>query len=152
VERAASKVKADRAAWRRYARKHLLSASLGAVRIAMRTPLNANRNVRQFTPGDSTEELFIYAETLLIPDEDAPESDPDHSPLGYVPPRDFVIVTSYPRKEVPRLSVGGAETWDMIRKTGGALFAEKAEGSRWGERDRGTDGDSSEEEIVDDSD
>ncbi|KAI9636848.1 uncharacterized protein MKK02DRAFT_45556 [Dioszegia hungarica] len=140
-----------RAVWRRYARKHLLSPSDGPLRIALRTPLNASRNVRQFTPGRSTEGLFIYAETLLIPDSDTPESDPDRPPAGYEPPTDFVIVTSYPRKEVPRVSQGGEEAWEMVKKAGGALFAEKAEGSTWGTVS-GDGADSSDEEVVDDSD
>lgn len=143
--------RANRAMWRRYARKHLLPPNSGPLRVALRTPIDANRNVRQFTPGPSTEDLFIYAETLLIPDPDTPEFDPDSPPEGYTPPADFVIVSSYPRKEVLRVKEGGEAAWEMIRQTGGALFAEKKDGSRWGEKERQED-ESSDEEVVDDSD
>ena len=127
----------NRAIWRRYARKHLLSPAppsngAGAIRVAMRTPVNANRNVRLFIPATSTEELFGYAETLLIPDDDRPEDDPDSPPPGYTPPRDFIIVTSFPRKEVQRTDTGGEAEWEVVKQAGGALFAEKKEGSSWG--------------------
>jgi FAS-associated factor 2 len=98
----------------------------------MRTPVNANRNVRLFTPGASTEELFVYAETLLIPDDERPEDDPDAPPAGFTPPRDFIVVTSFPRKEVQRLASGAEAEWEIVRAAGGALFAEKKEGSAWG--------------------
>lgn len=147
----------DRAEWRRYARRHLLrpspaasaaaaaSAGQGTIRVAMRTPLNANRNTHHFSPGPSTEELYIYAETLLIPESDLPQDDPDHPPAGFSPPRDFIIVTSYPRKEVPRVETGGEEAWEVVKKAGGALFAEKIEGSVWGEAERGEESEDEEE-------
>ena len=104
-----------RGLWRRYARKHLLppppASAAGAIRVAMRTPLNANRNVRLFAPGSSTEELFVYAETLLIPDDEPAQDDPDSPPAGFTPPNDFIIVTSFPRKEVPRVGTGGEAGW-----------------------------------------
>lgn len=139
----------NRGEWRRYARKHLLPpppiSPVGSIRVALRTPLNADRNIRLFSASTSTEHLYTYAETLLIPDSSPPSSDPDHPPPGYTPPRDFIIVTSYPRKEVPRVSEGGEEIWETIKKAGGALFAEKIEGSVWGDAERGGQ-DSDEEE------
>ena len=98
----------------------------------MRTPRNANRNVRLFAPGTSTEELFVYAETLLIPDEEQAEDDPDSPPPAFSPPSDFIIVTSFPRKEIQRVSSGGEGDWEVVKQAGGALFAEKKEGSTWG--------------------
>jgi FAS-associated factor 2 len=79
----------------------------------MRTPLNAERNVRSFEPGPSTVPLFIFAETLLIPKEDKVEDDPDQPPLGYEPEWDFRIVTTYPRNEVERVESGGEAVWDL---------------------------------------
>ncbi|GFZ47290.1 hypothetical protein JCM24511_05033 [Saitozyma sp. JCM 24511] len=140
----------QRKVWRRYARKHLLPPSEGPIRVALRTPLNAERNVRNFTTGPSTESLFIYAETLLIPKDQSPESDPDEPPRGFTPPEDFTIVTAYPRKVVERIHTGGEEVWEMVKKAGGAVFAEKVEGSAWAEAElrelRGEDSD--DEEVV----
>lgn len=145
-EREAEVVK--RAVWRRYARKHLLppAPATNAVRVALRTPLNANRNVRSFAPSASTEELFIYAETLLIPEDCSSESDPDTPPEGFTPPHDFRIVTSYPRKELRRVQEGGEAEWETVRQAGGALFAEKMTGSGWG--DAADAGAESDEEVL----
>ena len=141
----------NRKQWRRYARKHLLPPSAGPLRVALRTPLNANRNVRNFEAGPSTLPLFVYAETLLIPAADDPADDPDSPPAGYEPGWDFKIVTTYPRKEITRVEAAGEEIWDVVKGAGGALFAEKAEGSVWGEAEtRELNGDDSDEdEVVD---
>lgn len=152
---AAAKAKAveDRQLWRRYARKHLLPPSDGPVRVAVRTPLSAERHVRAFTPGPSTMPLFVYAETLLISPEDDPASDPDSPPEGYEHAWDFRLVTHFPRRTVELTEVGGEEVWAMVKSAGGALFAEKLEGSAWGDAEKAsTAGDSSEEEILSDSD
>jgi FAS-associated factor 2 len=147
------KAVADRREWRRYARKHLLPASAGPTRVALRTPLNSDRNVRQFTPGPSTLPLFIYAETLLIPPEDDAASDPDSPPEGYEHAWGFRLVTSFPRREIELVESGGEAVWDQIKGAGGALFAEKIEGSGWCESERASlAGDSSDEEILSDSD
>lgn len=139
----------DRKEWRRYARKHLLPPSSGSVRVAIRTPLNADRNVRNFEAGPSTLPLFVYAETLLIPATDDPADDPDSPPEGYEPEWDFKIVTTYPRKEVDRVQQGGEEVWNVVKGAGGALFAEKAEGSVWGDAEaKEINGEDSDEEVV----
>lgn len=140
--------------WRRYARRHLLSPSEGPIRVAIRTPLSAERNMRFFKPTASTEELFVYAETLLIPSENSPADDPDVPPEGYTPPEDFRLVTTYPRKEVERTSVGGEQAWDVVKQAGGALIAEKIEGGTWAEAElkaiRAAKGEDSDEEEADD--
>ncbi|WWD21331.1 hypothetical protein CI109_105815 [Kwoniella shandongensis] len=150
--------KERRKVWRRYARRNLLPPSEGSVRIALRTPISAERNMRQFQPSSSTLPLFIYAETLLISAEDKPESDPTSPPEGYDGPDwmrgdtealDFRIVTAYPRKEVECVTSGGEAIWELMKGSGGALFAEKKEGCSWGEVDGA---DSDDEEIVSDSD
>jgi FAS-associated factor 2 len=133
----------NRQVWRRYARKHLLPASEGSVRVALRVPNSSERNIRSFTPGPSTTSLFIYAETLLIPADETPETDPDQAPAGYTPPADFRIVTNYPRKEIERVEEGGEGVWETIKKAGGALFAERKEDGTWGDAENG---DSDEEE------
>jgi FAS-associated factor 2 len=139
----------DRKAWRRYARKHLLPQSTGSIRVAMRTPLNAERNVRSFEPGPSTVPLFIFAETLLIPKEDKVEDDPDQPPLGYEPEWDFRIVTTYPRKEVERVESGGEAVWDLVKSAGGALVAEKEEHGSWADAEiRELNGEDSDEEVI----
>lgn len=144
---------ADRKVWRRYARKHLLPPSSGPTRVALRTPLNSDRNVRQFTPGPSTVPLFIYAETLLIPPEDDPASDPDSPPAGYEHSWGFRLVTSFPRREIEMVETGGETVWEQIKSAGGALFAEKIEGADWCDSERASlHGDDSEEEIISDSD
>ncbi|BEI85923.1 hypothetical protein CcaverHIS002_0602100 [Cutaneotrichosporon cavernicola] len=143
----------DRREWRRYARKHLLAPSAGPTRVALRTPLNSDRNVRQFTPGPSTLPLFIYAETLLIAPEDDPESDPDTPPAGYEHAWGFRLVTSFPRREIELVETGGEAVWDQIKGAGGALFAEKIAGSGWCDSERASlAGDSSDDEILSDSD
>lgn len=142
--------------WRRYARKHLLPPSSGPIRIALRTPLSSERNIRNFTiPADgSTLPLFIFAETLLIPPSDTSDSDPDSPPVGFIPPWNFRIVTNYPRKEIElvddqAMADGGQVVWEEVKKAGGALFVESKEGAKWGERERreinGDDGSSDEE-------
>lgn len=148
---AAAKAKAfeDRRNWRRYARKHLLPASSGPVRVAVRTPLNAERNVWNFTPGPSTLPLFIYAETRLISPEDDPSSDPDTPPEGYEHSWGFRLVTSFPRKEIELLETGGEDQWATVKSAGGALFAEKLEGSNWGDPERQSIHDDSDEEVLD---
>lgn len=139
-----------RKAWRRYARKHLLPPSQGAVRVALRIPMSAERHIRQFEPGPSTLPLFIFAETLLIPPEDKPDADPDSPPDAYEPEWDFRIVTNYPRKEVERAAVGAEAQWDIVKGAGGALFAEKTEHGSWGEAERrALSGDSDDEEQED---
>lgn len=142
-----------RKVWRRYARKHLLPPSEGPIRVAVRTPLSAERNMRFFQPSNSTEHLFIYAETLLIPAGDAPADDPDTPPEGYTPPEDFRLVTTYPRKELERTSVGGENVWDIVKQAGGALIAEKIEGGAWAEAEmkelRAAKGEESDEEADD---
>jgi FAS-associated factor 2 len=127
----------NRKAWRRYARKHLLPKSEGPIRVALRVPASSDRNVINFTPGPSTLPLFVYAETLLIPASESPDSDPDQPPAGYTPPYDFRIVTNYPRKEIELLENGGEAVWDTIKSAGGALFAEKKENGTWGEAENG---------------
>jgi FAS-associated factor 2 len=151
VREAEAKARAvdDRNVWRRYARKHLLPPSEGPIRVALRTPINAERNVRNFTPGPSTEALFIYAETLLIPSTYPPEDDPDTPPEGFTPPEDFRIVTAYPRKEVERIHVGAEVVWETVRQAGGAVFAEKVEGGTWCDAEiRQIRGEESDEEVV----
>lgn len=135
-----------RKAWRRYARKHLLPKSEGPIRVALRVPASSERNIRNFTAGPSTLPLFVYAETLLIPTSDTPDSDPDQPPTGFTPPYDFRIVTNYPRKEIELKEQGGEEVWATIKQAGGALFAEKKEDGTWGEAENG---DSDEEEGDD---
>jgi FAS-associated factor 2 len=76
--------------------------------------------------------LFVYAETLLIPLEDERESDPDEPPRGYEHEWAFRIVTSYPRREIERVQVGGEGVWEVVKGAGGALFAEKEQGADWG--------------------
>ena len=136
--------------WRRYARKHLLPPCSGPLRIAIRTPFSAERNIRQFTPSSSTLPLFIYAETLLIPPIDLPEQDPDTPPDEYEPEWDFRIVTTYPRREIMRVESGGEVQWEVVKNAGGALFVEKVEGGIWGDAEmRERDGDSDEEVVED---
>jgi FAS-associated factor 2 len=143
----------DRAAWRRYARKHLLPASAGPIRVNLRTPLNADRNVWQFAPGASTLPLFLFAETRLIPAEDTPETDPDAPPAGYEHAWGCRIVTAYPRHEIELVETGGEEVWAKVKAAGGALFVEKVPGSDWGDAElRAVRGDESDDEVVSDSD
>ncbi|WVR09002.1 hypothetical protein IAU60_006062 [Kwoniella sp. DSM 27419] len=137
----------NRKVWRRYARKHLLPPAGGPVRVAIRTPLSSDRHIRQFNPGPSTLPLFIYVETLLIPGDQGPESDPDTPPEGYEHTYDFSLVTSFPRKEIDPTEVAGEEVWDLVQKGGGALFAEKKEGSTWGQVEGDEDSD---EEVIED--
>lgn len=101
--------------------------------------------MRNFQPGPSTLPLFIYAETLLIPADQTPESDPDSPPAGYIAPDDFRIVTNYPRLEIGRVDVGGEAVWDKVKQAGGALFAEKKEDGSWGESES-ADSDDEEED------
>lgn len=138
----------DRQVWRRYARKHLLPPSAGPLRVALRTPFSAERNVRNFEAGPSTLPLFIYAETLLIPSTDSPSDDPNTPPVGYEPEWDFSIVTTYPRRNVDRVESGGEAIWDTVKTAGGALVAEKDERSVWGDAERASSGEDSDEEIV----
>lgn len=138
----------DRQEWRRYARKHLLPPSSGPIRVALRTPFGAERNIRNFTPGPSTLPLFIYAETLLIPSTDSPDTDPDSPPPGYDHEWDFQIVTTYPRRNVDRTETEGEAIWETVKAAGGALVAEKEEGSVWGDAERAAAGEDSDEEIV----
>jgi len=150
VQREKSDLIHKRRFWRRYARKHLLPPSFGPLRVALRTPVSAERNLRQFIPGPSTLALFIFAETLLIPPSDRPETDPDTPPEGYEPEWDFRIVTTYPRCEIQRVEGGGEGGWEAVKGAGGALFAEKVEGGAWGdaemrERDGESDGESDED-------
>ncbi len=139
-----------RKVWRRYARRNLLFPSEGSIRVALRTPLNAERHIRNFTPRESTEQLFIFAETLLIPASDLAESDPLSPPTNFDPPReDFRIVTTYPRKEVERVDQGGEKVWELIKSAGGALVAEKMEGGDWCDPEiRAMRGESDDEEDV----
>ena len=134
--------------WRRYARKHLLPPSEGSIRIALRTPLNAERHIRLFNPSSSsTTPLFIFAETLLIPQSDTPDTDPDSPPVGFEPLMDFRIVTTYPRMEIERVETDGEEIWEKVKKSGGALVAEKIEGGSWCEAElKEARGDSDDEE------
>ena len=135
----------NRRDWRRYARKHLLPPSGGSIRVALRVPLSSERNVRNFEPGPSTFPLFVYAETLLIPANETPETDPDSPPAGYEVPDDFRIVTNYPRMEIGRVESGGEGIWDKVKQAGGALFAEKKEDGTWGEAES-ADSDESEDD------
>ena len=138
-----------RRVWRRHARKHLLPPSSGPIRVALRTPFSAERNVRHFSPGPSTLPLFVFAETLLIPPSDSPETDPDTAPEGYEPDWDFRIVTSYPRREIERVERRGGEAeWEAVKGAGGSLFAEKMEGGIWGDAEsKERDGESDEDEV-----
>ena len=135
----------NRRHWRRYARKHLLPPSGGPIRVALRVPSSSERNVRNFEPGPSTFSLFIYAETLLIPADQTPDTDPDTPPAGYTVPDDFRIVTNYPRLEIGRVESGGEGVWDQVKKAGGALFAEKKEDGSWGESESADSDDEDEE-------
>lgn len=145
----------DRKHWRRYARKHLLTPSAqvtsttpGAIRVSIRTPLSPERNVRYFVPNPSTEQLFIYAETLLIPKTDAEAQDPDSPPERYEPEWDFRIVTTFPRKEIEKKESGGEDAWKTVKDAGGALFAEKVEGGTWADEElKELNGDDSDEEV-----
>ncbi|RXK38477.1 hypothetical protein M231_04242 [Tremella mesenterica] len=151
LEKEAEQAKVNRTIWRRYARKHLLPTSSGPIRVAFRTPLGAERHMRQFETSDSTEALFIFAETLLIPSDQREEDDPDSPPEGFIPPQDFRIVTNYPRKEVERTSVGGKIAWEAVKEAGGALFAEKIEEGHWAEEElKALRGEESDEEEADD--
>jgi FAS-associated factor 2 len=141
--------------WRRYARRCLLPPSNGPIRVALRTPLSSERYIRNFTiPNDgSTLPLFVFAQTLLIPSTDSPESDPESPPKGFIPPWHFRIVTNYPRKEIDLIEgghSGGQAVWEEVRKAGGALFVESKEGCKWGEREKKemTGEESSDEEEV----
>lgn len=136
----------NRRHWRRYARKHLLPPSGGPIRVALRVPSSSERNVRNFQPGPSTLPLFIYAETLLIPADQTPETDPDSPPVGYTAPDDFRIVTNYPRLEIGRVENGGEGIWDQVKQAGGALFAEKKEDGSWGESESADSDDEEEDE------
>ncbi|TXT10727.1 hypothetical protein VHUM_02232 [Vanrija humicola] len=146
-----AKALADRRQWRRYARKHLLPAATGPLRVAVRTPLNAERNIRNFAPGPSTLPLFVYTETLLIPPEDDPAEDPDTPPEGYVHAWGFRLVTSFPRKEIELLEGGAEDAWATVKNAGGALFAEKIPGGDWGDAEaKLLKGEESDEEVVSD--
>ncbi|KAL1409028.1 UBX domain-containing protein 10 [Vanrija albida] len=146
-----AKALADRRQWRRYARKHLLPAAAGPMRVAVRTPLNAERNIRNFAPGESTLPLFIYTETLLIPPDDDPAEDPDTPPEGYVHAWGFRLVTSFPRKEIELLEGGAEDAWATVKGAGGALFAEKIPGGDWGDAEaKALKGEESDEEVVSD--
>lgn len=95
--------------------------------------------------------LFVFAETLLIPLTDQPESDPDTPPRGFIPPWQFRIVTNYPRKEIDLIEgESGAAVWEKVKQAGGALFVESREGAKWGERERReiSGAESSDEEEV----
>lgn len=125
--------------WRRYARKNLLPAEPAAsekpLRVGLRLPHTPTRYVRFFAPSPSqtTELLYIYAETLLIPDYLSKETDPDDAPEDFDPSTtmdSIRVCTSFPRKEVPR--TGGAEAWSLVKDMGGALVVEVVEGRRWG--------------------
>ena len=117
--------------------------------MAMRTPLSPERTVRLFEPSASTTQLFIFAETLLIPPSDTLEDDPDTAPDGFEPHWDFRIVTAYPRVEVERVDSAGEVQWETVKKAGGALFAEKVEGSNWGDAEaKAMKGEDSDEEEV----
>jgi len=116
--------------------------------VALRTPLFAERTVRQFAPGPSTLSLFVYAETLLIPSSDTIETDPDSPPEGYEPEWGFRIVTFHPRREIERVESGGEPEWEAVKGAGGALFAEKLDGAAWGDAElRDRDGESDDEEV-----
>ncbi|OCF42961.1 hypothetical protein I317_03182 [Kwoniella heveanensis CBS 569] len=150
----------NRKIWRRYARKHLLPQTEGSsgrtntgksVKIAIRTPFSSERHIRSFnlTPPNNTSTipLFVYVETLLIPASDSPSTDPDQPPEGFEPKWDFQLVTTYPKKVIEPTDIGGEAYWDVIKNSGGTLFAEKKVGSSWGAGDGGEDSDS-DEEIV----
>lgn len=153
VRRAKENEVENRRAWRRYARKHLLppaaaTVGSGSIRVALRIPSSSERNIRNFQPGPSTAPLFIYAETLLIPADQTPDTDPDQPPAGYSPPDDFRIVTNYPRLEIARVEDGGEAVWDQVKKAGGALFAEKKEGGNWGDAESAASDDESSEDDA----
>nr|ODN78242.1 hypothetical protein L203_06164 [Cryptococcus depauperatus CBS 7841] len=146
----------NRREWRRFARSHLLPPNKGTIRVSIRTPLSAERHIRQFQPSTSTVDLFVYAETLLISSCYPASDDPSSPPEGVDPLASegaaleeefaFSLVTAYPRQEVQCVKQGGEAVWDMIKKNGGALFIEKKEGREWEWRDSGEE---SEEEIDD---
>lgn len=139
AERKEGERKEKTVAWRRYARKHLLPAEPPAgekpLRVGLRLPHSPTRHVRFFAPGEgtTTKLLYIYAETLMIPDDLSASSDPDSPPDDYDPASSmdaFRICTSFPRKEVPR--DGGPEAWALVKEMGGALVVEVVPGRRWG--------------------
>ncbi|WVQ93126.1 hypothetical protein IAU59_000190 [Kwoniella sp. CBS 9459] len=147
----------NRKIWRRYARKHLLPRTEGKggakdVKIAIRTPFSSERHIRSFnltSPNNTTSTipLFVFVETLLIPASDTPDTDPDQAPEGFEPKWDFQLVTTYPKKVIEPTDIGGEAYWDIIKNSGGTLFAEKKAGSNWGVGTDGEDSDS-DEEIV----
>ncbi|WVW79434.1 hypothetical protein I302_101403 [Kwoniella bestiolae CBS 10118] len=147
--------------WRRYAKKHLLPSILShgagadTVKVAIRTPLSSERHIKNFRISNSTLDLFVFIETLLVGDSE--DLDVDSPPAGFEDDKleninwGFDIITSFPRKEIEPTSVNGEEFWKIIKNAGGVLFVERKAGSNWGiESGNGEDGEESDEEIIED--
>ncbi|WWC98042.1 hypothetical protein V866_004931 [Kwoniella sp. B9012] len=156
-----AKYKENQKIWRKYAKRHLLpsilsaSAGDGTVKVAIRTPLSSERHIKNFEVSNSTLDLFIFIETLLVDDDD--DEVVDQPPKGFEDDKleninwEFDIITSFPRKEIEPTTVNGEEFWKIIKNAGGVLFVERKNGSSWGmkEGEQGNGEESDEEEIID---
>lgn len=154
----------DRSLWRRWARRNLLKDETlnvddvkkgNALRVQLRLPQGMTvgkqtRAVRVFDKtggedGESLKQVWIWAETLFIPEQDDLEDDPEELPGGIesteIPKNGDVLrlFTTYPRKEIPKVG-DDAEAWKIIVDGGGGLIMElEREGSGEEEEEEGNE-------------
>lgn len=144
-----------RLAYLRFARSSLLPAEPPlddklAVSITLRLPPTHRPFKLRFSPSTSLEHLYLWADTLTIPDSFSPADDPDSLPTEaevYDHTFCFRLATSYPRSVLELSDGDGTVGGSPVLKAGGwSLVYESLQPSA---RDLGSDDDeeeSSEEE------
>lgn len=133
------RLKRDMRAWRGYAKRHLLPREATAeevkaktaIRVQIRLPqgMAAGRNVRAISLDSTARDVYIWAETLLLDDDEGDASLPPGFSADYPPRADMphlTLYTAYPRQEV---SID-AHGWQVIRDAGASLVMELAPGEK----------------------
>jgi hypothetical protein len=132
-------MKRDMRAWRGYAKRNLLSRAATAeevkaktaVRVQIRLPqgVGTGRNVRAFPLDSTARDVYIWAETLLLDDDNGDATLPAGFSADYPPRADMphlTLYTAYPRQEVGI----DAHGWQVIRDAGASLVMELAAGEK----------------------
>lgn len=117
-------------AWKRYARRVLITAEPkaggSAIRIGVRLP-EGKLVIRRFEPTDSVTSLYAFVSSQFIPASDSPENDPEERPSQYDGDLEdynwdwgFKLAVAFPRSAVPWAPGQHTKIGDLQALKGGA--------------------------------
>lgn len=137
------------AAWRRYARRKLIvpepSIPSQGLRMVVRLS-DGKRVIRLFSREDTTDSVYAFAETLLIPAGEEAGDDPTGPPQDYGEHEwSFGIVTGFPRMEIPASK--DVSLWSIPELKGGANLMLEMKSAFLGSTDSEMDSDSDESDA-----